>query len=270
MSDKNNLELWNSVCKTNPDHTKKVKQPGRQITAVDPYRQIMNATEKFGPVGKGWGWSVVKVEQLPTNEIGVLVRVWHEMPEMYFEQWGQSSLYMDRKEEMKDKDCFKKATTDGITKCLSFLGFNADIFLGKFDDNKYVQQMNDEFNKPTELTKEQYNQIQQNGLDKGINKGELTVFIQWIADKMKCDKKDPQVAVELLKPTSFNSNLNEYNKATGNLMSEDDMLAILVKAVEGGSDDILKAMEGQGIQNLPTGYKAVKSLYEKFRELGVE
>jgi len=35
----------------------------------------------------------------------------------------------------------KKATTDGITKCLSMLGFNADVFLGKFDDNKYVQEL---------------------------------------------------------------------------------------------------------------------------------
>jgi hypothetical protein len=57
------------------------------------------------------------------------------------EQWGQASLYIDKNEKMKDKDLMKKATTDGITKCLSCMGFNADIFLGKFEDNKYVQQM---------------------------------------------------------------------------------------------------------------------------------
>jgi len=269
MSDKNNLELWNSVCKTNPDHTKKVKQPGRQITAVDPYRQIMNATEKFGPVGKGWGWSVVKVEQLSTNEVGVLVRMWHEMPEMYFEQWGQSSLYMDRKEEMKDKDCFKKATTDGITKCLSFLGFNADIFLGKYDDNKYVQEMKKEFSEdPKEMTKEDRIQIRKNAKDNNINTGELGVFIQWVAEQNKCDKNSVEITKQLFLITDFKHWVDKYNTATGNLMSEDDMLAILAKAVETGSDAILGAMKEQDIQNLPTGYKAVKSLYEKFRELG--
>lgn len=34
------------------------------------------------------------------------------------------------------------------------MGFNADIFLGKFDDNKYVQQMNEEFKPKPSFTKE--------------------------------------------------------------------------------------------------------------------
>ena len=33
---------------------------------------------------------------------------------------------MSKAENKKDTDCFKKATTDGVTKCLSFLGFNAE------------------------------------------------------------------------------------------------------------------------------------------------
>jgi hypothetical protein len=28
--------------------------------------------------------------------------------------------------------------TDGLTKALSHLGFNADVFLGEFDGNKYT------------------------------------------------------------------------------------------------------------------------------------
>ena len=139
-----NLELWNKVCKTNPAHTKKVTF-GRAITAIDPYRQVQNATEQFGPAGQGWGWEVKDTVILPTNEIGILVRLWHGSPEKYIEQWGQSSFYIDNAEKKKDTDCFKKATTDGVTKCLSYLGFNADIFLGKYDDNKYVQQVTEEF-----------------------------------------------------------------------------------------------------------------------------
>jgi len=141
----NNLELWNKVEKTNPAHTKPVKL-GRTITAIDPYRQIKNATEQFGAAGEGWGWSVVDTKFLPTNEVACLVRLWHGSADKHIEQWGQNGLFIDKAEKKKDTDCMKKATTDGLTKCLSMLGFNADVFLGKFDDNKYVQSLNVEFN----------------------------------------------------------------------------------------------------------------------------
>jgi hypothetical protein len=35
--------------------------------------------------------------------------------------------------------------TDGLTKALSHLGFSADVFLGRFDDNKYVADLKKEF-----------------------------------------------------------------------------------------------------------------------------
>ena len=152
MSD--NLKLWNSVEKTNPAHTKEVTF-GRSITAIDPYQQIKNATAEFGAVGIGWGWSVERVEYLPTNELGLLIRMWHTKKENSFEQWGQASLYIDKKQEKKDTDCFKKATTDGVTKCLSLIGFNADVFLGKFEDNKYVNDLRIEFKKKG-ITKDQF------------------------------------------------------------------------------------------------------------------
>ena len=136
-----NLKLWNSVQETNPAHTKKVKL-GRAITAIDPYRQIKNATEQFGPAGQGWGWEVKRVDIFETKEVSVLVRVWVGDLDHYIEQFGQSGLYIDKACEKKDNDHMKKAVTDAVTKCLSCMGFNSDVFLGKFDDNKYVQQMN--------------------------------------------------------------------------------------------------------------------------------
>ena len=132
-----NMDLWNRVSKTNPNHTKEVNI-GRKITAIDPYRQIEAATQEFGPAGQGWGWEVVRFEKLEViNQIGVLVRVWIK-DHGSVDQWGQAGLYIDKAEKKKDGDCLKKATTDGITKCLSYMGFNADVFLGLFDDNKYV------------------------------------------------------------------------------------------------------------------------------------
>ena len=157
-----NMDLWNRVCKTDPSHTKKVTF-GRSITAIDPYRQIEAATREFGPAGQGWGWDIKRVEHLPTNEVAVSVYVWVRKydvdGESYkdgIEQWGQASLYIDKAEKMKDKDLMKKATTDGLTKCLSCMGFNADIFLGKFDDNKYVDQMKEEFKAKPIFTEELY------------------------------------------------------------------------------------------------------------------
>jgi len=146
-----NLDLWNRLEKTNPAHTTEVTF-GRKITAIDPYQQIKNATNEFGPVGIGWGWSVVKVEHLPTNELGLLIRLWHTDKANTFDQWGQASLYIDKAEQKKDTDCFKKATTDGVTKCLSLIGFNADVFLKKFNDNKYVQEMVNHFAPKDETT----------------------------------------------------------------------------------------------------------------------
>lgn len=156
MSD--NSSLWDRVCKTDPSHTKKVNF-GRQITAIDPYQQIKRATEEFGPAGKGWGWEVKQVETLPTNEVCVLISLWHGENVNRIEQWGQASLFIDKAEQKKDTDCMKKATTDGITKCLSMLGFNADIFLGMFDDNKYVQQVTKEFSQQYVISSDQSQDI---------------------------------------------------------------------------------------------------------------
>ena len=137
MTEKNML-LWNKVSKTNPKNTKTVKF-GRSFTAIDPHSQVMEATRMFGPAGSGWGWYIKQVEYLPTNEVAILITLWHGNKE-------QAGLYIDKADTRKDGDCMKKATTDGLTKCLSYLGFNADIFLGLYDDNKYVAAMTAEFN----------------------------------------------------------------------------------------------------------------------------
>ena len=136
MSD--NLRIWNAVEKTNPAHTKKVNQRGG-FTAISAAYQIMAATEQFGPIGIGWGY--ISGDPIIVDTLMVMpVTLWHGDrantfgPMMGCEEWKD-------KNGRVDSDAPKKATTDAITKLLSQLGFNADVFLGKFDDNKYVQQM---------------------------------------------------------------------------------------------------------------------------------
>ena len=58
------------------------------------------------------------------------------------------SAYKDGAMTKPDADFAKKVETDALTKALSKLGFNADVFMGMFDDHKYVQMMQEEFSKP--------------------------------------------------------------------------------------------------------------------------
>ena len=146
---KDNLKLWKSVEKTDPKHTKEVKF-GRKFTAIDPQYQIMNATEQFGPMGYGWG---------PQNEdyrielIGEDYFLFYTaiLTFLYNNETGQlpisASLIINpntKSGRKPDEDCYKKVQTDAITKGLSRLGFNSDVFMGKFDDNKYVQSLKNE------------------------------------------------------------------------------------------------------------------------------
>lgn len=142
------LHLWNRVHGTDPAHTKSARGNQGSFTAIDAYWQIHNATEQFGPVGDGWGWEVKDV--MFTNDC-VIVRItlWvHEHSNSY-DSIGQNLLMTRGQNPKPDDDSAKKALTDAITKGLSYMGFNTDIFLGKFDDNKYVEAQAEKSGQPS-------------------------------------------------------------------------------------------------------------------------
>jgi hypothetical protein len=135
-----NMRVWNAVCRTDPKHTKRVNQRGG-FTAIDAQYQIMEATRLFGPVGEGWGY-IVGEFQIAGPLIIVPVTLWHGTRENTF---GPILGCAEIGGQRPDRDAPKKAITDAITKGLSQLGFNADVFLGLFDDNKYVAEVTAEF-----------------------------------------------------------------------------------------------------------------------------
>jgi hypothetical protein len=137
-----NLRIWNAVCRTDPRHTKPVEF-GRKFTAIDAHYQIQEATRMFGPVGEGWGYNTGEIV-FADGLVIVPVTLWHGSRDKTFGPIYGSTTLRDRKGNI-DKDAPKKATTDALTKALSQLGFNADVFLGKFDDNKYVEEVRKEF-----------------------------------------------------------------------------------------------------------------------------
>ena len=136
------LALWNAVSKTDPRHTKAVNQRGG-FTAIGAHSQILSATREFGPVGIGWGYANGEPIWHETL-VFVPVTLWHgERGNEFGPLYGGAEWRSDK--GRLDSDALKKAATDGLTKALSHLGFNADVFMGLFDDNKYVEQVRHEF-----------------------------------------------------------------------------------------------------------------------------
>ena len=147
-----NLDLWNKVCKTDPRHTKKANVGGNKITAICPQYQRMNATEQFGSFGDGWGVIDEKFDTKDFHDQTVLgsynATFWYLLDgnKKQFPIYSNSKVAFNTAggKYKIDDDWMKKCATDALTKGLSALGFNADIFLGLFDDNKYVSQVSQE------------------------------------------------------------------------------------------------------------------------------
>ena len=141
-----NLELWNKVEKTNPKYTKKAKISGHEITAIAPQYQIMQVTEQFGVYGQTWGFKNIKLDYSLIDKFNLVVFTGtFFFPNGEFEIINSCKLYLDRNCTMVDDNFAKKIETDALTKAISKLGFNADIFLGKFDDVRYVNEITQEF-----------------------------------------------------------------------------------------------------------------------------
>jgi len=141
-----NLKLWHSVEKTNPKYTKAAKVGGINITSIAPQFQIMNVTEQFGVYGEKWGFKDIQLDYSLAEKFNLVVfKGTFFFPNGEFEIINSCKLYMDRALTMVDDNFAKKIETDALTKAISKLGFNADIFMGKFDDVRYVAEMNEEF-----------------------------------------------------------------------------------------------------------------------------
>lgn len=151
-----NLELWHKVEKTNPAYTKNANVRGNKITSISPQYQIKNVTEQFGEYGKNWGFKKTTIDYTLASEFGMVV-----LDAEFFYPGGQFNiknsigLFIDNSKTKIDVDFAKKLETDTLTKAISKLGFNADIFMGKFDDVRYVEEMKEEFASPEEKAKKE-------------------------------------------------------------------------------------------------------------------
>jgi ribonuclease HI len=199
----NNLELWHKVEKTDPRYTKRANVRGNNITAIAPHSQILSATEEFGKYGEKWGFKQIDYNYELVTITGVIV--FHGVfyfPNGQFPISSSISAYKDSAKTKPDSDFAKKVETDALTKALSKLGFNADVFMGLYDDNKYVQSMFEEF-KPTKIYKTPSKQTLQDKKDywaefsnlcKSLDVEAIEFIIDWIGLDME-DKSAIQGAV---------------------------------------------------------------------------
>ena len=145
-----NLDLWHKVEKTNPKYTKKANVKGNKITSIAPQFQMLNATEQFGSYGRTWGFNDIQLDySLLPNGLVVFKGVFF-YPEGEFPIINSIGIYKDNAQTKIDDDFAKKVETDALTKALSKLGFNADIFMGKFDDCRYLEEITAEFREPSQ------------------------------------------------------------------------------------------------------------------------
>lgn len=149
----NNLLFWESVQTTDPNFTKEVGF-GRKFTSINAQYQVRELTRAFGRIGQGWG--VAEEQFYNLNGIDGLIcyqaKLWYKDGGETLSFDINSSIASHNGKGRLDDECFKKVSTDALTKGLSKLGFNADIFLGMWDDNRYVTQVKESFKTKTNLT----------------------------------------------------------------------------------------------------------------------
>lgn len=181
-----NMELWRSVCVTDPRAVKPITGKQYKGNSPKPYWVIQRATEVFGPCGLGWGVQILseRFERFGDEALHIAhIMVWYmrDGKRCEIEQMGQTrAAYISAAgKHIVDEDAPKKSATDGMVKCLSMLGFAGDIFSGQWDDSKYVAWAAEETKRremPT-ITEQQAADIQALIQEVGADK---VAFLAWV------------------------------------------------------------------------------------------
>ena len=144
-----NLYLWKSVEKTDLSFVKKVNQRGG-YTAISPQYQLKKATEKFGSYGFGFGLSESNFNMSIYEFDGVVI---HEAVFFYLRDGERVEFPISnaiqaakttKNGKFVDVDFAKKVETNTVSKALSKIGFNADVYMGMFEDDQYLFDLDNE------------------------------------------------------------------------------------------------------------------------------
>lgn len=188
-----NTDLWRLVEKTPPEQTKEITGKPYRGTSPKPYWLVQRATEVFGPCGIGWGFTILsdRVEQGGRDGDRVHIahiRLWFMWGDKRgeVEHVGQTMFSGTNKNGLyTDEDAPKKSVTDALVKALSMVGFAGDIFMGRYDDSKYVNELRQEAAqhapapaKPTPVKSSRHSEVEAE-LVRSAQKGSKVLRAAW-------------------------------------------------------------------------------------------
>lgn len=146
-----NRSIWDELCFTPQEHIKDFNNGTYRGKSIAPMFVFKRLTETFGPNGQGWGWEILDKQQItaPNGDINIYVTIqgWYKVNVEVYKTSpqiaGEKLAYTTSKGRFVfDDEAFKKAITDGATKCFTYLGSSADVHLGMHDDVKMARQIN--------------------------------------------------------------------------------------------------------------------------------
>jgi hypothetical protein len=146
-----NTALWDRLGRTDPKHTKPFKRSGGfSGTSIKPIYSYRRMTEEFGPCGEGWGINEPIFQVVTGSDGEVLVfctaSIWYGTKDKIVFGVGGDKVVVKQSSGLRgDDEAFKKAFTDGVTNALKMIGVGADVHMGLFDDDKYVNTLKEEF-----------------------------------------------------------------------------------------------------------------------------
>jgi len=171
-----NTKIWKKLCETDPKYTKDFKK-GFSGTAINPTYGVKKLTEAFGPCGVGWGTEIVDsrfFEGAWFNEKDretihtIILKLWYKRELDSIDE--KEAIHVAVKNEVfgvgtttfigrnkngiyTDEEFFKKTMTDALSNASKQLGLSADIFMGLYDDSKYLNEVKQKFAPPPLMPK---------------------------------------------------------------------------------------------------------------------
>ena len=142
----NNLRVYEAV-RVVPDTAKRAIQAGRLKgkTDINPMWRIKVLTERFGPCGIGWGYTI---DRLWTEEGAAgekcafaLIGLWYVENGVKSDPipglGGNMLVAKERSGPYTSDECYKMALTDAISVSAKALGVGADVYWGADGQTKY-------------------------------------------------------------------------------------------------------------------------------------
>lgn len=194
-----NLKLWDAVRTPDPSFTKAFSRGGGfKGTATNVVYLIRLATSLWGPMGGKWGVEI-KDEQYINGapllhegaafctEIIHVIRIELRHPDGVVPGIGQTVFVGKNKNGFfTDEEAPKKSLTDALSKAMSWLGFAADVHMGMWEDNKYVNDVRRRFEEEREdeqrqvITGEQVKKIE---ALLAASHADQDALLLWVSDK---------------------------------------------------------------------------------------